>query len=1049
MATKSTAFQGALPTYGALIDMFEEFGSDQYLLCAEISKQFPCISIKRPGRLVDTITRIAAPTKPSLNRVSKLTGSPLRSYRERTWEPRVRTAKKDDTEYPHDLIAHGLTSELLISSMSEIKAGKVTVWSLSGRIPTIGFYRALHHYLKQHFKATKTAIGKLYCGIDANIKEKGIRPDNIYRFVERVISSQRHSGELMLYDTQPAKSMSIHLKKCSEQLEMLNLDCTDLRSKFENTKSQLRSTKCALRDVTNQNSVLKQRLKAGKEKMGQLRWKNASLEEECVNLQVDLLSETTDSADSDPDDSVMEPTLQSIIGNSKKYTPEIRKLYYSLLEEQVPVSKITDIIRHVLKCFNPTESVEDLQLPKRSCASYMRKEELKTICDAHKATVISELSTQSKQLHLNTDGTTKNQIKLGGVVANDLVFGVNELQDGSAASAIDDISREFERLRHAASILGLPNPNSINWTLIVSSTSDSAATQKRINKLIEECRQSDEQRFGPATTETIDLIETFCSMHLGVNLRKSFLNGLVDIDDESERRYHRVDTLVHEFCKLFGTSGVPEYCSGVVSFPQFLQVKISSTSGEQQTYYRNCSKVRLHRQVGSRYFVSAANACKVLYLRNAAIDYLKYTGKDVGNKLERDVLLKLQDPVELSHLKADSLMYYHIYSDLCMLSKSKELGLSALSMNQHYLELQLYLSEVIKDPDVVFERNYPVFPSEKRIYGTNSKLNHRLKSPVVYDVLFEDVNVDASYLQSLLVKGATSMLEKLCSYAADQLPGGRYWNPDKEIQDVLCQLHPSNDVCESVLGLNDYLTTAVPNLHQMSRSNLVQLKKNKTMKWLSQLPNEKQTAVIDMAVKQRRQVKQTYNEEQTARVEHRKQAMIKDHAKREAMKKRLYDLKQKLSQLHLITTSQELTEELLKIDMKNVSATRKRSLKMDILKTQVRIRKKVLGQTVPITFSSNRKQRPVADVTQELCDFITKTIPSEFTSFIEQPTTLVGKRIKQRFQDEPERYTWYVGTVIDYRLSDKTHCIEYDGEEEVCYFDITIDFLNGDIVLLN
>ena len=102
------------------------------------------------------------------------------------------------------------------------------------------------------------------------------------------------------------------------------------------------------------------------------------------------------------------------------------------------------------------------------------------------------------------------------------------MQDGSAASAIYDISREFEKLR-------LPNPNSINWTLVVSSTSNSAATQKRINRLIEDCRQSDEERFGPATADTIDVIETFCSMHLGVNLRKAFLNGLVDIDDDSEK----------------------------------------------------------------------------------------------------------------------------------------------------------------------------------------------------------------------------------------------------------------------------------------------------------------------------------------------------------------------------------------------------------------------------------------------------------------------------------------------------------------------------------
>lgn len=84
---------------------------------------------------------------------------------------------------------------------------------------------------------------------------------------------------------------------------MLNLECTELRSKFEKTKSQLKSTKTALRDITNQNTVLNQRSKASKEKISQLKCKNASLEEECVNLQVDLLSETTDSADSDPDDS--------------------------------------------------------------------------------------------------------------------------------------------------------------------------------------------------------------------------------------------------------------------------------------------------------------------------------------------------------------------------------------------------------------------------------------------------------------------------------------------------------------------------------------------------------------------------------------------------------------------------------------------------------------------------------------------------------------------------------------------------------------------------
>lgn len=49
-------------------------------------------------------------------------------------------------------------------------------------------------------------------------------------------------------------------------------------------------------------------------------------------------------------------------------------------------------------------------------------------------------------------------------------------------------------------------------------------------------------------------------MHLGVNLRKVFLSGTLEPDEAEEpgeRKYHRVDTLVHEFCKLFGRTGVP------------------------------------------------------------------------------------------------------------------------------------------------------------------------------------------------------------------------------------------------------------------------------------------------------------------------------------------------------------------------------------------------------------------------------------------------------------------------------------------------------------
>ena len=96
---------------------------------------------------------------------------------------------------------------------------------------------------------------------------------------------------------------------------------------------------------------------------------------------------------------------------------------------------------------------------------------------------------------------------------------------------------------------------------------------------------------------------------------------------------------------------------------------------------------------------------------------MKFTGKESGNKLERDLFAKLHDSVELAHLKVDSLMYFHVYGDLYMLAKSNDLGFSVLSMNQHYLELQTYLSELKMNPELAFDANYHVFRSEKRLYG--------------------------------------------------------------------------------------------------------------------------------------------------------------------------------------------------------------------------------------------------------------------------------------------------------------------------------------------
>lgn len=361
--------------------------------------------------------------------------------------------------------------------------------------------------------------------------------------------------------------MKVELDQYHEMVEGMSQEFGELKKQYKLSQQKLQRTEQALRDVTNQQTKAKKSRDFTKNKLAQRTQQYESLQSEYAKLYM----ENMDLSELITDQESQEKTHESIATKQgKSYAPEVRKLYYSLLADEVPASKIASIIRTVLKTFKPDVDMEELRLPQQSCASYMRRDELATVNNAHKATMLCEVSS----LHLNTDGTTKNQKKLNGIVINDVVVSVNEVSDGTAASAIEDISRELATLRETAQALGIPNAKSINWTLIASSTSDSAATQKCLNKLIEERRDQDAETFGIATAATVDIVQNFCSMHLGVNLRKAFLSGLDTSESSADqsRKYHRVDSLVHEFCKLFGQHGTPEYTCGVQSFPDFLEL---------------------------------------------------------------------------------------------------------------------------------------------------------------------------------------------------------------------------------------------------------------------------------------------------------------------------------------------------------------------------------------------------------------------------------------------------------------------------------------------
>lgn len=86
----------------------------------------------------------------------------------------------------------------------------------------------------------------------------------------------------------------------------------------------------------------------------------------------------------------------------------------------------------------------------------------------------------------------------------------------------------------------------------------------------------------------------------------------------------------------------------------------------------------------------------------------------------------------------------------------------------------------------------------------------------------------------------------------------------------------------------------------------------------------------------------------------------------EALQQRAKKERNELSQLHLITLPEELVKVLAEIDKTSISASKKKSQKIDLLETQVRIRKKVIHQRIPITFTQCRRQRPFNGIIKAL-----------------------------------------------------------------------------------
>ena len=260
-----------------------------------------------------------------------------------------------------DLHHYGLDVDLLTKVYDEIKAKKKgsIAWSLKG-IPEVGFYKDLHSFLKHWVKTCSASIvelGKFYIAIDKNLQAKQMRADNVYRFVEKVATSNLPRNTVVNYNLEKStvKVLQSDVKHCTEEMEKLIADFAAMKLQLEDTKKELDHTQKTLGDVINEmkskNSQMLHRKTCELEEFSRhtttdtlslveeietIKEENIELSNTLASVQKELSTFITDavSITVDPESNFIIETRNG----GKQYSEGIRRLYYTLLADQVATS---------------------------------------------------------------------------------------------------------------------------------------------------------------------------------------------------------------------------------------------------------------------------------------------------------------------------------------------------------------------------------------------------------------------------------------------------------------------------------------------------------------------------------------------------------------------------------------------------------------------------------------------------------------------------------------------------------------------------------------
>ncbi|XP_062619501.1 uncharacterized protein LOC134281055 [Saccostrea cucullata] len=745
-----------------------------------------------------------------------------------------------------------------------------------------------------------------------------------------------------------------------------------LKSELTETISHMQTLNIKSEDVIKQNRVLHEKLKSSNQAVKRTKRREDYWKTKCTKLETSddtskedyqaLLNELQAENDQlrvtvndlqhtlkekDDEISYLVEQLHNLTDNKvinlfdkkeKAFTPELHLCVYSLLEHNVPSTKIGPTIETCLKLAGK----EPDRLPSPSTVVNMN---IQRLCLAKKQ--LQEELSEKINTTLHTDETSKFGIKYGGFSVRDeegnyFALGLREMATKSAQNTLDTFKEILQDISDNSEETQKNIGNKVICN-IQNTMSDRAPTELKFNELLESYREEllpqireDYHALDDVEKETVSRLNNFfCGIHGLVHMANEAQKGLCEAEKGNfdgnppifDENFSKIDEsgcfrLIRSACKAFARRG-DEKCGCYGAF---------------RTFFTENRMISLPLQPfkGHRFNILFQNAACLYFLHPHMTEFLEKS--DIENKrLLKSVLSDLKVSFYVAGLKALGLISKMTTTPLWNILENKDTSIE--DMTQNYLHLSTYLADVTENLADFIKGTFPAL--------TGIDFN----GDRVFEFLTKESNYDTDV--EIILRVLLPAIRKVVLHVyKDHLPDGKYETFTEELSLATKSVDKYNSYSERLFAYMDQILRAKPNISALALEAYTLFLMNKTSTWI--IRNKEDMEDLISEARKSVSTERDLFSKRKGEIQRQREEKQEEEFRKRAEKKRRKQVQLEKQSDDIIFYGLWKSARECKLRIKEYGRT---SDKVNALKAQLRYRKNVLKQNVleQKLFSFSRK----------------------------------------------------------------------------------------------